>query len=218
MLAHDLTVYWEPLLKYQQAPWNAHTGDVEEIARSIARNGFYAPMVVQVSTGYIIKGNHTWAAGLFLGLEEGPFVHLDVDDERAKRIAIADNRTARLGRDDESLVLTLLEELRATDEGFEGTGYDFEDYTELLESVDGPLQFDLDAEIQPKRLVRPARYRVMPVVDDQSGQSFEFVLSREDEEPLTGGDLNKIRAAMGDPVLTKAELRDQGVPAWARRG
>src|SRR6478735_316145 len=204
MLAHDLTVHWAPLTKYQQAPWNAHTGDVEEIARSIARNGFYAPMVVQRSTGYIIKGNHTWAAALSLGLELGPFVLLDVDDERAKRIAIADNRTARLGRDDEALLLTLLEDLRASDEGFEGTGYDFEDYSELLQAVDGPLQFDLEAETPLKRVVRPSRYRVMPVVDDTSGHSYEFVLSREDEEPLTGGDLNKIRAAMGDPVLTKA--------------
>lgn len=118
----DLAGLMQPIDQIQPHPRNYNNGDLEAIAESIEVNGMYRPVFVQKNTGYIIAGNHTYAACLNLGATEIPVVHLDVDDTTAVRIMIADNRTAALAEPDNGLLVELLDSL-AVNDTLHGTGY-----------------------------------------------------------------------------------------------
>jgi DNA modification methylase len=104
------------------------------ILESINENGFYGSIVAQRSTGFILAGNHRYQAALQAGASEVPVTWVDVDDARALRILLADNRTTRLGHDNEQALAELLKEL-ADDGGLAGTGYDGDDLDELLKEL-----------------------------------------------------------------------------------
>lgn len=114
----------EDATKVRPHPDNPRNGDVEAIMDSIRENGCYRPIIVQASTGYVLAGNHTYAALIEMGEERIPVAWVDVDDDRAKKILLADNRTADLGRYDEALLLDLLKGL---DGDLLGTGYSPDD-------------------------------------------------------------------------------------------
>lgn len=122
-------------------PRNYNNGDVEAISESIEVNGMYRPLFVQKSTGYIIAGNHTWLACKGLGADKVPVVMLDVDDQTAKRIMIADNRTAALAEPDNALLVELLDEL-ARDDSLLGTGYREYDHEVLKKLAEIPNDYD----------------------------------------------------------------------------
>jgi hypothetical protein len=69
----------------------------------------------------------------FAAHEELDVVELDVDDDAARRIVLADNRTSDLGGYDERALLTLL---RKVGEDLEGTAFDMGDYDDLLASLE----------------------------------------------------------------------------------
>ncbi len=116
----------QPLLvdieEVNQYPANPRAGDVEIIAESMSVNGMYRPIYVQKATGHILAGNHTYAAALSLNATVIPVVYLDVDDATAKRIVLADNRTADLGAYDNHILVSLLDDVKAND-SLLGTGY-----------------------------------------------------------------------------------------------
>lgn len=118
------TVKLSTLLQY---PDNPRRGNVDAIKASLEANGQFRPVVVQKSTNYVLAGNHTVQAAEALGWTEVAAWVMDVDDEQAKRIVLADNRTADLGWYDDGDLLTLLEGLDALD----GTGYAIDDLADL---------------------------------------------------------------------------------------
>lgn len=138
----------EPLMvdidAVRQWPGNYNNGDVEEIAQSIEINGMYRPVYAQRSTGYILAGNHTWEACKSLDARTIPVIFLDLDDEAATRIAIADNEIARLARPDNSALLELLEQLDASG-GMLGTGLGERDLLQLRELVKMENTYDQHA-------------------------------------------------------------------------
>jgi hypothetical protein len=217
VIEHDLAAERVPLEAIQQHPDNAHLGDVDAIAASIAKNGQYTPILVQSSSGHIIKGNHTYQAMMQLGLADAWVVYLDVDDERAKRIMVADNRTSALGREDEGLLLALLDELKDSDEGLEGLGYTPDDY--LTMEAEAYLPLDLGAakiedvmdidDTGPESL-----FVVVPVVDDVTGECTEFSIYKRSGRHMTSSDMNRLIKALGGRPLTREELAEQGVPKW----
>lgn len=73
---------------------------------------------------------------------------IDVDDDRAARIVIADNRTAELGHTDSEALTELLSEL----DGLDGTGYTDADLEDLLDETRDPNEFTGkdDAPSRPK--------------------------------------------------------------------
>jgi hypothetical protein len=93
-------------------PENPRRGDHDAIVKSVINNGVYTPPKVQVSTGYVLAGNHSFDAVVDCGATRMPWVWLDVDDREARRIMADDNRTAELGGYDQAM---LLENLRALD-------------------------------------------------------------------------------------------------------
>lgn len=111
---------------------NPRIGDVGAIAESLEENAQYRPIVVQKSTKKILAGNHTWQAAKHLGWDEIAVVFVDVDDERAKKIVLADNRTNDLAGYDTKALTELLDSIPDP----VGTGYSNEDVQVLLDQLE----------------------------------------------------------------------------------
>lgn len=136
---HNLTVERKPLSDLRPHPDNPRNGDTDLIMESLRVNGQYKPIVISTD-GTVLAGNHTYAAAMELGWGSIAVVALDVDPHspEAKRIMLADNRTADMGRYDDGQLLAVLREL----DSLPGTGYSADD-VEALEHLWGePLNLD----------------------------------------------------------------------------
>lgn len=131
-----------------QHPDNPRQGDVGAIAESIQQNGFYGTVVAQKSTGMILAGNHRVQAATMLGMTDIPVAWVDVDDEAARRILLADNRTNDLASYDQQVLSQILQELVQTDDGLAGTGYDGDDLDDLLNDL-GMQKYDAEKDPEP---------------------------------------------------------------------
>lgn len=114
---------------------NPREGNIKELKSSLEVNGQYKPIVVQKSTNQILAGNHLWKAAKELGWTEINAVVIDVTDEQAKKIVVADNRLADMGSYDEEALLNLLGEIDLT-----GTGYIPADVDDLLALIEEQAQ------------------------------------------------------------------------------
>lgn len=134
-----------PVSDIEPHPDNPRDGDINAIWDSIEQNGFYGAVVVQESSGRILAGNHRYLAAKEAGLEEVPVIYVDVGDEKALRIMLADNRTNDLAGYDEDALDGLLDHLSSTADGLAGTGYgaDTDAVDDLMDRIDGPSR-DLD--------------------------------------------------------------------------
>lgn len=120
---------------------NPRVGNVDVIKSSLRAHGQYKPVLINVGThtgrpNEVLAGNHTVKAIRDLA-EENPnderwftvdVWEIDVDDDKAARIVVADNRTSELGHTDEEALLGLLQEL----DDLDGTGYEDEDLDDLI--------------------------------------------------------------------------------------
>lgn len=113
-------------------PRNPRQGDVGAIYQSIDANGFYGTIIAQRSTGRILAGNHRWKAAQQDGATEIPVTWVDVDDEHALRILLADNRTNDLATYDDEALAEILKDIHESSGTLLGTGYDGDDLDQLL--------------------------------------------------------------------------------------
>lgn len=131
----DLTTY----------PRNARQGDVAAIAASLKAHGQYKPVVVNVGSetgrpNEVLAGNHTLLAFRELAQQhpDDPqwaniLVHwVNVDDDMAARIVVADNRTSELGGFDAAALAELLDSM---DGDLSGLGYSAADMADLAALV-----------------------------------------------------------------------------------
>lgn len=149
---------------------NPRVGNVEVIAQSLAKNSQYRPIVVQRSTGKILAGNHTWLAAKSLGWEAIAVVYIDVDDEQAKRIIVADNRTADLGTYDMTILTEILESLPDT----EGTGYSEADRQMLMDNL---METTEDTPRIMEDIVRPAPQVVVRTHEDMQREERQTAIT-----------------------------------------
>lgn len=126
--------------KMRKHPKNPKKGNVAAIGDSVERNDFYGAVVVQKSTGFIVAGNHRYEAAVAKGFKEIPAIVIDMDDEKAERILLGDNRIAELGGYDDRALQALLED-RAKNGGLHGTGYDDTYLMKLQEKNKPPTTF-----------------------------------------------------------------------------
>lgn len=124
----------------QLHPDNPRKGDLELIGSSIDRFGFYGRIIVQKSTGYILAGNHRYKALLERNARFVPVELVDVDDETALGIVLADNRTSDYAEYEDNLLTGILSKLNDMNEkeGLAGTGYTDDDYQSLLSGLGLP--------------------------------------------------------------------------------
>ena len=100
-------------------PTNPRRGDIEAIAQSLKAHGQYRPIVVQYGTNFILAGNHTYKAAKKLGWKKIKITYVDVNEETARKIVLADNRITDLATYNEPLLKSLLTTLPE----LEGTGF-----------------------------------------------------------------------------------------------
>lgn len=127
---------------------NPRRGNVDLIASSLAKRGQYRPVVVNRGSltgrpNEILAGNHTWLAAKQLGWAEIYASVVDVDDDGAREIVLADNRLADLGTYDEDVLAELLSQV----DDLESVGYSDDDLAELL-GTGGPVSLT-DADDAP---------------------------------------------------------------------
>jgi ParB-like chromosome segregation protein Spo0J len=108
-------------------PNNPREGDIGAISESLRILGQYRPVVVNKRNNQILKGNHTAAAASALGWTEIAVVYVDVDEDQATKIVLADNRTADKATYDNDLLLSTIAKL----DSLEGSGFDDEDVADI---------------------------------------------------------------------------------------
>lgn len=127
---------------------NPRIGNIATIAESLRTNGQYRPIVVNKGThtgrpNEVLAGNHTLKA-YRLNATNNPAETqwhtidcwiIDVTEEEATRIVLADNRTTDIGTYNNDTLLDLLSDL---DHNFEGTGYTDDYIQRLLGDFDPP--------------------------------------------------------------------------------
>ena len=111
---------------------NARQSDMDSIKESVQTNGLYRSIVVRKSTMEILAGNHTWLAAKELGVSLISVGIIDVDDETALKIVLADNGTNDKATYDDQALAELLE---ALDGDLTGTGFIDDDYDDLLDAL-----------------------------------------------------------------------------------
>ena len=137
-MPHDLTIHDTPIDELHLLPGNPRQGDIGAVSESMRVNGVYQPIIVNRGTHTgrpmeIIAGNHRAQAAKALGHDTIPCIILDVTDEEATRIALADNRTSDLADYDNDALVLMLQNLP----DLTGTGYDGDDLDDLLRDIDG---------------------------------------------------------------------------------
>ena len=160
---------------------NPRKGDVEAIKGSLVANGQFRPIVVNKGShtgrpSEVVAGNHTLKAFRELA-EENPQEKrwhqidcwvVDVDEERATKIVLADNRTADLGGYDNNDLIELMEGL---EDNLDGTGYDKDDLAALVDMAAGPDSLDeLEeefGELEDDDFWITVRLRIPPVLNEQ---------------------------------------------------
>lgn len=122
-----------PVKKLTPHPRNARVHHRASKQESLEANTQYAPILVQRSTGYIITGNGTYKVAVEdLGWTTLDVILLDVDDEQAGRIALADNVTGDHSDYDNEALAAWLADYAETPGGLLGTGYELADYEALI--------------------------------------------------------------------------------------
>lgn len=132
-------------------PDNPRRGDVNKIAESIDVNGFFGAILMQSSRKRIIAGEHRWRAARKTSAATVPVLELDVTDEEAMRIMLADNRTSDTAGYDTDVLLSALRSFVDGDVAhLEGTGYTDAELARLVGDNDPTTFAPVDEE--PPRL------------------------------------------------------------------
>lgn len=186
-------------------PRNPNEGSVEAIQESMEANGFFGALLVQESTRRILKGHHTAKAAQAEGRTTVPVLWLDVDDEHALRILLADNATAELAIRTPERIASAMAKL--VGDPLKGTGYLHHALAPTLPGMVSAARLNV-AHVAPAELAE--------VDGDGEGHG------AADERTLAGlsddvqADQHGICAACGDGEAAEGNgvIEGDGVPLW----
>lgn len=166
-------------------PDNARKGNIGRIEESIRVNGFYGAVIAQRSTKRIIAGNHRFMAATNLGMTELPVLWVDVDDNEARRILLADNRSNDLASYDDAMLADLLRAAQDTT-GLEGTGFDEVDLQDLLMALEPQISLeDLANEwAGPKPGIDDGKTTITIVVEEEVGSELKDYLKEVGDDTV----------------------------------
>lgn len=157
-IREEIQPFAVPINTVSSHPRNVRQGDIGAISTSLTAHGQYKPILVQRSTNHIIAGNHTWKAAQHLGWEQIAVQYLDVDDDKALRILLADNRATDLATYDEHALAQVLSEYARTYD-MSGLLWDQDDLDDLLRRE----QFRLSDQAFPSLSQMPTDGGVNPL-------------------------------------------------------
>lgn len=124
-------------------PWelNPRRNDaaVEAIVNSIKAFGFTAPIVARRSDNRILAGHTRWKAAQQMGLTEVPVRFVELDDEQAAALTVADNRLGELAVWDESQLASIVQELNEGSFDLSVLGFQDDEIDALLGQWEDPF-------------------------------------------------------------------------------
>lgn len=128
---------------------NARRGNTEKVAESLKFNGQYKPIVVNRGTktsrpDEILAGNHTVKAARSLGWKVIDVMWVDVSEEHARRINLADNGSTDDATYDIQILTALLDDQKNDAGNLVGTTYDDEILSKLMVEVNLDKTADVD--------------------------------------------------------------------------
>ncbi len=120
-------------------PWSRNPRNNEEaidrIATSIERFGFASPIVARTEDGRIIAGHTRHAAALRLGLKDVPVRFLDIDEQKASALALADNRLGEIATWQDDQLAQILQELDSEGVDIHELGFDMDEFEAMAEEI-----------------------------------------------------------------------------------
>jgi len=134
-IVSDLAPLAFPVARLDLLAGNPRVGNVEAVARSLARFGQHRPAVARRKRGgrgEVIAGNHMLLAARQLGWKELAVVWVEDSDTEAKARALADNRTADLGIYDDVLLANMIESISHDADLMAAASYSHDDLLALL--------------------------------------------------------------------------------------
>ena len=137
-IVSDLAPLAFPVARLDLLASNPGVGNVEAVARSLARFGQHRPAVARRKRGgrgEVIAGNHMLLAARQLGWKELAVVWVEDSDTEAKARALAVNRTADLGVYDDMLLANMIESIGHDAELMAAASYSHDDLLALLNSA-----------------------------------------------------------------------------------
>lgn len=143
-ISTDLLPLAFPIEKLDQLVGNPRRGSVEAVMASYAEFGQVKPVVARKKKGgrgrgEVIAGNHQLLAARELKWDSIAVVWVEMDDQRAKAFALADNRTADLGDYDDEALLAMVLAVADNDALFLASGYDDQYLKELQHRLAPPV-------------------------------------------------------------------------------
>lgn len=139
MTSEAAAVYVDPSTL---TPWNQNPrhneAAIDEVAKSIERFGFASPIVARTADGRVIAGHTRLAAALRLGLEDVPVRFLDIDEQLASALALADNKIGEIATWDDETLGQVLAELKQDGMDLGGLGWDEDELDRILEAANPP--------------------------------------------------------------------------------
>lgn len=223
-----------PLKTLQVYHKNPRIGNVDKIAKSLHINGQYRPIVVNVGThtgreNEILAGNHTYLAArkpVFWQSHGETYdkpaydtilaSFIDVDDDQAAQIVLADNKTADDGTYDEDLIAELVKDIPEIN--LSGTGYDDKEVESILAKFDVPEDIaGLDDELddymdEQEKGSRPPKFDDTDLGDEDEADDGPSVKSRaatkddEDEDDPEGAGIEITKVT--DEIKGAYDLKD----------
>ncbi len=120
-------------------PWEQNPRDneeaIEQVARSIERFGFASPIIARQADGRVIAGHTRLSAALRLGLTDVPVRFLDLDDQMASALALADNRLGEIATWTDDTLAEVLTALEEDGVDLDGLGWTGDELDRLLDSM-----------------------------------------------------------------------------------
>lgn len=170
----------DSLVPYKQNVRIHTKRNLDAIKNSLKEFGQTKPIVVRKETREILCGNGTYQAAVALGWENINCHFIDIDEQRAKVLMIADNRSSDLSQMDEKAVLDLLQSFDS--DMLELTGYDDKQLDNMLKFQQGTL-FEQEKKKQKKEK-KKKKQEVAVSADDQISfvlMGYPFVLAEPDQ-------------------------------------
>jgi ParB-like chromosome segregation protein Spo0J len=182
-----------PINQLTPHPDNARHGNVDLIAQSLAKHGQYQPVVIN-QDNTILAGHHVVKAARKLGWTTIATVQINTTDQQARRILLADNRTADLATYNEPALLEILDTLPNLDD----TGFGKADLTELNNIING-------TQTEPDLPPPPNQETLNPTTPLRLGPQFTAEISTEHYE--TWLDAQGYRTTKKHAVITELKNR-----------
>ncbi|WP_457095140.1 ParB N-terminal domain-containing protein [Mycobacteroides abscessus] len=186
---------------------NPRKGNVDSVVASLKAHGQYRPITANIGThtgrpNEVLAGNHTLKAFRKLAADQPDdarwnaiLVHwVDVDEDQAKRIVLADNRTSEKGTYDNKALADLLSDVS---HDLTGLGYTAEDLDAIsATSLGADIEVDLGLDDDDEPPAESAG-RGNPVI------SYDIVFDTDEQKLVWTDFVNWLRRTL--PDLTPAE-------------